>query len=355
MLTKEAAKTDLSQKIEEVLSDFLKLNIEQSKAIGSSYERLWQELERLVLSGGKRTRPKMMLLTYRAFGGNNSNGILEIAAALELFHQFLLIHDDIIDRDFVRYGVLNIAGSYKDIYKDMIVDENDRVHHANGAAMLGGNLLLGSAHKLINDADIDIENKLRIGDTLYRAHFEVGGGELLDIESAFKYMNTEEALSVARYKTAGYSFIMPVVIGAILARATESTINKLSEFAENLGKAFQLNDDLLGMFGEQHETGKSNSTDLLEGKGTYLVATFFENSSASQQKIFKLAFANAKASDDEIRTAKHLLIETGARSKTEDKIRQFESAAISALDSLNLNPEVKDEYLKLVDKCMARS
>ncbi|MDQ5914037.1 MAG: geranylgeranyl diphosphate synthase, type, partial [Patescibacteria group bacterium] len=336
MLTKEATKTDLSQKIDEVLSDLLKINIEQSKAIGISYERLWQELERLVLSGGKRTRPKIMLLTYRAFGGSSSKGVLEIAAAMELFHQFLLIHDDIIDRDFVRYGVLNIAGAYKDIYKGMIENENDRIHHANGATMLGGNLLLGGAHKLINDADIDIEDKLRVGEMLYQAHFEVGGGELLDIESAFKYMNPEEALSVARYKTAGYSFIMPVVIGAILAGAPETTIKKLSEFAENLGKAFQLNDDLLGMFGEQHETGKSNSTDLLEGKGTYLVATFFESSSASQQETFRLAFANAKANDDEIRTAKDLLIESGARSKTEDKIREFESAAISALDSLNL-------------------
>ena len=354
MLKTKTAKVDLSLEIEVALANFFKVHIEQAKVVGTNYERLWKELERLVRSGGKRTRPKIMLLTYRAFGGNNFKGAVSVATALELFHQFLLIHDDIIDRDFVRYGIPNIAGSYKELYKEVIRDEGDRVHHANSAAMLGGNLMLGSLHQLINDADIDIKDKIKLNDILNRAHFEVGGGELLDVESAFKETSLNEALSIARYKTAGYSFIAPVTIGATLAGASQLDIDKLTEFAENLGEAFQLNDDLLGMFGDEVETGKSNSTDLLEGKGTYLVASFFKNASEDEIKIFKKAFGKANATDEDIKDAKQLLIDSGAKKRTEETINEFEVAAMKALESLNLKHEFRVEYVKLVDKCMAR-
>ena len=137
------------QLITRSLDQYFVGNIKAAEAIDIHYAAMWRELDRLVRSGGKRMRPKITLMCYQAFGGKDIKAILPIATAQELLHQFLLIHDDIIDRDHIRYGVENITGRYKVLYKPYVKNASDLEHYSNSAALLAGDLLHSGAHQLI--------------------------------------------------------------------------------------------------------------------------------------------------------------------------------------------------------------
>lgn len=344
----------LLKKVKKVIDDFFTVSIQQAKQVGVHYEALWSELYRLIQSGGKRIRPKTTLLSYKAFGGTDVETIIPIAVAQELLHLSLLIHDDIIDRDFVRYGVKNIAGSYQQAYQSLVDNEEDRTHYANSAALLAGDLLISGAYQLINQSTVEPQLKQQVQGLFSKAIFEVAGGELLDTESAFRPAEETDALSIARYKTASYSFVGPLLIGATLAGADETSCNQLRAFAENIGIAFQLKDDLLGVFGDEQVTGKSVTSDITEGKHTYMVETFLTTATEAQRLEFKKWFGLQSANPEQIEAVKNLFVSSGARQLVEDKITQYEHEARSALAQLQLSSDVQQQFEVYIQKVLKR-
>lgn len=295
-----------------VLDKFFEQSIQNAAKIDPSYERLWRNLYSLIQSGGKRLRPKMTLMTYRAFGGDDISSIIPIAAAQELLHFALLIHDDVIDRDYIRYGVANIAGHYRLEYSQYLSSPGSLTHYAHSAAILGGDLMLSGAHQLIATSELSEKDKIKAQHLLSVGVFEVAGGELLDTELSFNPYKNGDALKVATYKTASYSFVLPLLTGAHLAGANEERRNTLRQYAIALGIAYQLTDDLLSVFGDERQTGKSTVSDIIEGKRTYLVEMAFEAFTPADQATFMMTFGNSKATPPEIEAAKHLLESSGA-------------------------------------------
>lgn len=341
-------KIDHTAELNAVIEDFLARNSQKSASISPYYHDLWAEISRLMSSGGKRLRPKMTILAYKAFGGKNVNDILPVAAAQELLHLGMLIHDDIIDRDYIRYGVDNIAGGYEKIYKPLVGDTTDRLHYAHSSALLAGDLMISGAYQLITDAKVEAAKIIKVQRLFGKGIFEVVGGELIDTESAFREFGVIKSETVALYKTASYTFIVPMLIGAMLADASKADQAYLRLFAENLGIAFQLRDDIIGVFGSEAATGKSNSGDIREGKRTFMVEQLCALANKEQKAVFDHYFGDHSISSDEVQLVRDLLVSTGAKQKTEEAIARYEVKARSALESLDIDPESAEQLEELI-------
>lgn len=340
--------------IENAIDTYFERFIPQAAAIDSSYQRLWSSMYALIQAGGKRLRPKMTLLAYEAFGGTNTELILPAAAAQELLHFSLLIHDDIIDRDYLRYGIDNIAGTYKTFYSQQVKSPEDLTHYAHSAALLGGDLMISAAHEIILTSDLSANDKITALNLLSQSIFDVAGGELLDTELSFVPYTAGRALKAAQYKTAGYSFVGPLMTGAVLAGANDAQIDALKTYGLSLGIAYQLVDDLLGVFGDTQTTGKSTSSDITEGKKTYMVEQALATMTPDQKGVFEKWFGNSTATDEGIGHVKELFIASGAKKVTEDKIHEYANAALHAVADMHLDENDAKEFIVLITKVTER-
>lgn len=355
VMNRVLTEADKTVMLDDTINGLFERSIDYARRIDPSYRQLWESLYALIQSGGKRLRPKMVIMAYEAFGGDDTKRIIPVAAAHELLHFSLLIHDDIIDRDYMRYGVPNIAGRYKIAYSKYVPSPGEQTHYAHSAAILGGDLMLSSAHQLIASSSLSDEQKMLAQEYLAHSIFEVAGGELLDTELSFAPYKEGDALKVAKYKTASYSFVSPLMTGASLAGISKEKNNALHTYAMSLGIAFQLKDDLLGVFGDEQQTGKSNSSDILEGKRTYMIERALTQMSSNDKTIFSIGFGNPNASQLEIETVKELLNRYGAPEHTEATISEYAEQARKALDSLELQDLHRQAFLQMINRVTERS
>ena len=339
--------------LDQIIEDFFDQKIRDSDLIHPHYAELWKELKNLMLSGGKRLRPKLTMLAYQAYGGSDTASVAHIAFAQELLHLALLIHDDIIDRDYIRYGVQNISGTYAGKYTQL--KDEDRLHYANAAAMLGGDLLLSSAYEVINTSAADAELKKEATLLLARSMFEVGGGELLDSESTFRDHGEGSELTIANYKTASYSFKGPLLTGALLARASAEQQQLLGEFALQIGIAYQLTDDMLGVFGDTTVMGKTTLGDIREGKKTFLIHQFYDRATNEEFAIFNQFFGDKSLDNEGLSIVKNLLVSSQAKQRTTEKIAQLEQRASHIADLLDVDSAYRDRFKVLIEKSVRRS
>lgn len=346
-----SASTEQIAKINQIIDTYFEQSIATAESVGISYQLLWKHLQTLFKSGGKRMRPQMTMLSYEAFGGKDTTSMLPVAAAQELLHFSLLIHDDIIDRDYVRYGVANIAGQYDILYKPFISSVSERAHYVNSAALLGGDLMLSSAHQMIMTSTLPTNDKLAAQALLNQSVFEAAGGELLDMEASFTSSSSGDALRIAHYKTASYSFVTPLLTGARIAGADMSQQEIIRTFASALGVAYQLTDDILGVFGNEDKTGKSTSSDIREGKHTFLVERCLDRLNDHERALFDASFGNSNASPAAIAQIKELFETSGAKDITEQAILEHTTKAKSALQNLNINKR----HLDIFEEIIARS
>lgn len=327
----------------------------QALEVGERYGLFWDTIESLILAGGKRFRPYMIISAYAAYAQEAEvPDILPAAIAQELLHSAMLIHDDIIDRDTIRYGVKNIAGQYQSIYNAHAQDEVERDHLSLSAALLAGDILLSDAHRLLGNVNRPEELINRADEILSRGIFEVIGGELLDSEAAILPPGTIPAERIARYKTASYSFISPLTMGATLAGAPNDEVVLLAELARHLGIGYQLCDDLLGVFGDESQTGKSTSTDIREGKRTVIIEQFDTLATDQQKERFYQLFHRMDATDSEVEEARLLLIEVGAQSAVKSHIELLQNKAHDIVARLSVSEESKTVFYNLITQCLER-
>lgn len=355
-LATHATQESVKLYIDEHLAQYCQERLKHASTIGRSYEQLWQTIANLLLAGGKRFRPYMVLAAYEAYAPNAPlDDILPAAIAQELLHSAMLVHDDIIDRDLLRYGVKNIAGQYETLYAAHIQDPAERTHMAQSAALLAGDALLSDAYRTLQTINKPDALKAKAHTIFATSVFEVIGGELLDTEDSFLPAGTISAEAIARHKTASYSFVGPLTMGATLAEAPEIEIARLTTFAEHLGIGYQLRDDMLGMFGNEQTTGKSATSDLKEGKRTMLVEQFDTLATPTQKELFYAAFHNPTATAEAIATAKQQLKDSGAVAAVETTIARHAESATKLVHDLAISPAAKEILLTLIRTCVERS
>lgn len=339
--------------VNKFLHAYINHKLEASLAMDGNYADLWRAIEAFASAGGKRLRPYLLMLLYRSYGGKDYDALIPIAAAQEFLHLGLLVHDDIIDNDFIRYGQDNVAGRMRNKYQATALA--DTTHYAEGAAILAGDLLISAAHHVIVNSPLDDKHKIIALNRLEEGIFMVGGGELIDMESVMHDFAATDTLKIAELKTAGYSFIVPLVTGAQLAGASHSQLELLRKLAIALGIGFQLADDLLGLYGDEVVTGKSNLGDIREGKRTYLMSHAFELASVQQLKTLEKIVGQANIQQDDADKVRAIVEECGAKAATRQKINQCVAEAHRLIDELAIDTAAKGELIGFLKKATERS
>ncbi|MFC9176799.1 polyprenyl synthetase family protein [Streptomyces sp. NPDC057107] len=272
-------------------------------------------------SGGKRIRPVLCVAGWQAGGGiGTPEPVLRAAASLEMFHASVLVHDDIIDASDTRRG-------------------HPTVHRQAGtaAAILIGDLALILADDLLHGAGLAPEqltsvlrvaNRLRI-DTIY--------GQYLDLaHSGRPPADVAPAMAIVHHKTAKYTVEGPLLLGAALAGADPAVSGLLHAYGIPIGEAFQLRDDLLGIFGNPHETGKPALDDLREGKATVLMALALQQADPDQLHTLRRYVGDPKLTSAQAEQVRAVLVDTGARTAVENMIEQRRHSALSTLSTADL-------------------
>lgn len=342
MVLRGLSSTVADQVLTQVLADSTRRAVE----ISPSFAQLWAEIERLT-QGGKRFRPALVALTAQAYAQADTgasaaitrNGagrtVATVGAAFELLHSALIIHDDVIDRDpRRRHGpTLHQAARDRAVAGGTTVERAD--HYGYSVGIIAGDLALAAAHRVTATAGLSREKLNRVLDLLDYAVFASAAGELMDIDHALPGArpSVEAVLEATRLKTSVYSFEAPLQAGAVIAGAPEAHIQALREIGRNLGLAFQLADDLLGVFGSDQQTGKPTDGDLREGKHTLLIAEAAGQVNADD--VLALVGRHDLTAEEAARIREHLEA-GGARSAVEQQARAAAARAVEVAESAQL-------------------
>lgn len=348
---------DVRDEINARLHAYFQQRTTQAERMDTAYARLWQTTADLALAGGKRLRPYITILGYQAFAGGSklNDAIFDIAIAQELLHLSLLIHDDIIDRDYQRYGRANVAGSMQAVYRELATDDATSQHFANSAALLAGDLLIADAHHYMLRGSFAESARQTALNIFRQGIFAVAGGELLDTEAALHSPADVDSLAIAQHKTASYSVVTPICIGAALAGADDSQLTQFRTFAEHVGIAYQLVDDILGVFGTAQTTGKSTTSDIQEGKRTYLIQQTFIRASKADQTVLGTILGNPTATNEDVQRVQTIMINCGAKQQTEHVIEQHKTAALALLADIRMQPAIRDALAQLLHAALHRT
>lgn len=317
------------QAVDAYIVDRIHDRVAQATVVYPRYERLWREIVRIYQAGGKRMRPYLTVVGYGALDA----AIIPVAAVQELLHVAMLVHDDIIDRDVVRHSQPTVNGAYEADYAPLLPPQQT-THYANSVALLAGDALLSEAYHLVQSAPFSSSVIRQLSERLSQSVFEVIGGELIDVEAGFIMTEQFDPMTIYRYKTASYSLVGPLVSGALCAEVDETTRGILQEFGTQCGIAFQLQDDLIGMFGDEATTGKSADTDVREGKRTVLIAEHQTMMNDEQAARFAQWFGMRDAPGQVLRQLKVDIEASGARQKTEATAQQYFAQARATLAKL---------------------
>lgn len=321
-------------------------DIEMSRwsGIDESLSRPLNDLLKFALAGGKRLRPAFCYWAYVATGGTEpDDGVVDGASALELLHCFALIHDDVMDQSPFRRGAPSLHSVYQSFHATMDY-QGEATRFGDAAAILIGDLAFVYADRLLETAP------LKARSIFTQLRLEVNFGQYLDVVgTARRSYDAQYAAKVAIYKSGKYTIERPLHLGAALAGAEDGFYDQLSAFGLPLGEAFQLRDDILGIFGDSNTTGKPVGDDLKEGKPTLLYALAMERASQVEKGVMEALFGRKDLDDQEILTLQEIFVSTGALASVENKIETLTEIALVGLSNGSFDPVAAIELGRLAE------
>ncbi|MFD3444972.1 polyprenyl synthetase family protein [Microbacteriaceae bacterium 4G12] len=322
------------------------------------------------LRGGKRFRAQFCYWGWRAAGGAPDgdsqaglDAVVGVASGLELFHAAALVHDDIIDHSDTRRGGPAAHRRFEQLHRSGGWRGDPR-SFGEASAVLFGDLLLGWSDELILDSLLSLPtlDAARASKREFdHMRTEVTAGQYLDVleELAWPTVPETDALErahrVITYKSAKYSIEAPLAIGASMAGTSAQQVQGLRDFGLPLGIAYQLRDDLLGVFGDAAVTGKPSGDDLREGKRTVLVALTRANVDADDRDRIDAMLGDPGLTEDQIRFLQDTVRSSGAVDATERLIEQNVAAALSALAAAPLEATAAERLAELADTVTRRT
>jgi geranylgeranyl diphosphate synthase type I len=295
------------------LDQFLEKKISESKEYNPVIVQNLEYIADLLKAGGKRFRPAMAYFGYKLINEAENPKVWSIGIALELFHCFALVHDDIIDKSLVRRNSPTIEALYQTQFQKTHPGL-DYKHYAMSAAILGGDLAFVLANQIMAK-DLGSSDNLELQNLYYTMQFELVAGQMDDCFgvglSDLDALDQSRIISMLKTKSGNYSIQKPLLMGAMLAGASQAQLEVLKSCGEKLGLVFQIKDDILGIFGLSEEIGKSNTSDILEGKKTLLMAKAYNLASSEQKLEFKKILGNPEASQSQIDWLKDYIATSG--------------------------------------------
>jgi geranylgeranyl diphosphate synthase, type I len=284
-----------------------------------------------LLAGGKRLRPVFAYWGWRAAGGTDCEELLAAVTSLELLQACALIHDDVMDDSDTRRGLPSVHRRFAAAHDDAQW-RGSASAFGHGAAILLGDLCLAWTDELYFSSGLPGEMLLRAKPVLDEMRTELVAGQYLDLlEQASGSGSLERALQIARYKAAKYTIERPLHLGATLAGADDVLLATFSEYGLPLGEAFQLRDDVLGVFGDPAETGKPAGDDLREGKRTALIAMTCELATSTQRRVIEEHLGDRELTAEGVEQLRAVIVDSGALQQVEQLITELADRASAAL------------------------
>ena len=351
-LTAHSTETDYATAVAISISEFFDTKASEAGRYGRQYADLWAAARRSS-QGGKQFRPALVVSTYRALGGGQDEDAVVVATAFELLHTAFLLHDDVIDGDTVRRGALNLVGAFSAHAADRGVGPAGARTWGEASAIVAGDLLIHAATTQIARLGIPEATRAGLLDLLEDCMFVTAAGELADVaySTMVEVPVLSEVLSMTQWKTAHYSFQAPLRAGALLADAGPETGAALGEYGRDIGIAFQLRDDVLGVFGSETVTGKSVISDVREGKITPLMCYALQRDETGE---LHRILARGSGTEPDVNRVRQLLEAGGAREFIENLIDDYTRLAAAAIASPTVPDSLRQQLGDVADKARRR-
>lgn len=341
--------------IEAALAVFLEARTAEASAIDPHYAAAADELSAFVLGGGKRIRPTFAWWGWRGAGGSvdapEALSVLRAVSSLELLQACALVHDDLMDASALRRGKPTVHVAFARKHAEARW-HGKPARFGAAAAILLGDLALVWADDMFHTCGLPPQTMARAGAPWRFMRTELLGGQYLDVlHQATRDTSEGAALRIDRYKTAAYTVERPLHLGAALAGAPPELVDGYRRFGADIGVAFQLRDDLLGVFGDPAVTGKPAGDDLREGKRTLLLAIAMERAEqrgdSAARTAIEAAIGDPHLTADQVERTRDLLTDLGAVQAVEQRIAALTGSALDALAAAPVTGRAATELAEL--------
>ncbi len=335
--------------INEHLGTFFDKKIEEAARISGYTQEIVVGVKEYTLRGGKRLRPIFCIYGYKCLSDMDIEAIIKASTSLELMQSYLLIHDDIMDEDELRRGSLTFHIICKKLCERRF-GENKSLKFGENIAIVAGDLLEAYGEEILATSPFKSENVNKALAAYAAIVKNVGYGQILDItaerEGGF---DEEEILAIHKLKTASYTIEGPLHIGALLAGAIEADLQILSDYGIPLGLAFQIQDDILGLFGSEEKTGKPVVSDVREGKKTLLILHALENCTDKERELILSALGNEDVTLKEIGRIRAIVRKTGSLDYSKQLVAEMTAQAVQAIQQSDFRSEAKEFLINIAD------
>ena len=315
-------------RVERRLRQRLSAELRSSKLLGPQAVSVCRALVDVCLRGGKRSRAALVAVGGRCFGRQSNDALLlEIGAAVEVLHTYFLVHDDWIDGDLVRRGGPSAHAQLRQLYGTALGD---------AAGVLAGDWGSVVANQWMTSLTLPQRRLTKVLAVFAAMQRAAIGGQLRDL------LATDSRIEQTyRLKTASYTVEGPLALGALASGAGPRELDVIRKFAEPTGVAFQLRDDLIGLFASPKQTGKPFGSDLRAGKRTAVASHALRVAKGTDKRVIVRAFGNPTATALELREAVRSIDRVGSRSYVESRIDQLIATACGHLDSTRVTDEAR--------------
>ncbi|KQT91147.1 polyprenyl synthetase [Marmoricola sp. Leaf446] len=344
--------------VESTLLDFVDAQAAWLAELGPDADRLVSHA-RTSVTGGKRLRAAFCWWGHHAIDDAplddvTGTALLRACGALELLHASALVHDDLMDASDTRRGHPSTHRAFERLHREQGWS-GGAVEYGASAAILLGDLLLSWSDELLRTSGLPAERVLEALRFLDLTRSEVVTGQFLDVSAQARgTADVDTAMTVLRYKSAKYSIERPLHVGAALGGATAAQVSDLTRFGLPLGEAFQLRDDVLGVFGDPAVTGKPAGDDLVEGKRTVLVALALDALPAEEGRRLDVALGTP-LDPDQVAELRDLIDASGALAQLEQVIEHLTGTALAALERAEVTDSARTALAGLAEQATQRT
>ena len=345
---------EYKKKIDRELAGFLDEQIKKTER-DSELKDIMFNIKEFCLRGGKKIRPAFFIFGHKCFNGDNEKEIIKASMSVELMQAFLLMHDDIMDRSNLRRGKPTFHKNYEGFCRKKY--STDARRFGENMAIIGGDIIFALGSNILATSNFPEGRKRRAMEKFNQVCLDTSLGQVADLLALAKdpeQITEKEIIKEHIMKTAKYTVEGPLHMGAILAGAGERDLDVLSRYALPLGRAFQIQDDILGLFGAERETGKPVDSDLKEGKKTLLILKALEESDQIQKNIILSALGNGNLSRDDLIEVQNIVKNTGSLDYSRNMARKLIGQAKKEIEKSDFRKEAKDFLTGITDFVLER-
>lgn len=298
---------------------------------------------------GKMIRGSLVLFTQNMYGKGNNNDSIKTAAAVELFHSGLLIHDDIIDRDELRRGSPSVHYQYKIIGDDERI--TDPKQFGIGMGICAGDIGFFIGFELLSSLETSLSSKNKLLQLFSKEFTRVGLGQMQDINFAQSPNDPkeEDILKLYLYKTARYTFSLPFMLGGLLSEIDDRELENVEKLGEFLGLIFQIKDDELGLFGEAIDFGKPIGSDIEEKKKTLFYLYLFQQASNEEKSHLYTIFGSQNISNESVKYVRDLINRYNIKQNINNKLMEYKHSAEKIISVMNITNDYKEKLHNIID------